>query len=356
MIVPQQAEAVTIDVLMDGTNQAIYDNDGAKMPTGEVIQVIYASEETIHAPGQTGVPTGGDSIIWTGSVGEGGIGDGAFIRDFAGSQSLIDGSHIYVRAWNGPNVESSSYYGDSQLSSTLDAGDPPMPLEWAVPSFEVSNIFTPEAQALVMSIVSVRINGVVFRSGDIISSNVSLEAVISSEVGVGVTSVVLSVDNIPVYPPLSLISGSPVYGTWLTNFKVIPSSHQKRLLAFHLENINAEARDITMEAKILSGAVQVVGGIYNYPNPFSPLSGVTTTIQYTLSRDAATTIIIYDITGQEVKRMRFSSGTNGGRGGTNQVNWDGRSLGGEVAGNGMYIYKIISGDSVIGSGKLVVLD
>jgi hypothetical protein len=29
---------------------------------------------------------------------------------------------------------------------------------------------------------------------------------------------------------------------------------------------------------------------------------------------------------------------------------------GEALGNGMYLYKIISGGSVIGSGKLVVLD
>jgi hypothetical protein len=350
------ASAVTINVLMDGTNQAVKDQNGAKLTTGEAIQILYASEEVIHAPSQGGGPTGGDSIIWTGSIGQGGIGNGAFIRDFAGSQSLTDKSRIYVRAWNGPNIESSNYYGDSQLSTTLDAGEPPMPLEWQVPSFETSNIFTPEAQSLVMSIISVTVNGVLFRSGDIISSNISLEAVLSSEVGVGVSSALLSVDNIPLYPPLSLVSGTPVYGTWQGNFRIEPTSHQKRLLTFHLLNIINDIRDVTMEAKIMNGSVQVVGGIFNYPNPFSPLSGVQTTIQYTLSRDSEVTIVIYDITGHETKRMRFTSGANGGRGGTNQVSWDGRTLGGEVAGNGMFIYKIISGDSVIGNGKLVVLD
>ena len=355
-ISPLPASAVTVNVMMDGINQAITDNNGFKMATGEVIQIIYASEETIHAPSLSGGTTSGDTIIWTGSVGQGGLGDGAFIRDFAGSQSLIDGSRIYVRAWNGPAVESSSYYGDSQLSASLDAGDPPMPLEWPVPSFEVSNLFTPEAESLVMTIVSVWVNGIRFRSGDIISSNMSVEALISSEVGVGVASVVFSVDNIPLYPPMTLISGTPVYGTWLGNYKIMPSSNQKRALKFHMENIIANYRDVTMEARVLGGAVQVVGRTYNYPNPFSPLSGAATTIQYTLSRDAGVTLLIYDITGQEIKRMRFGSGTNGGRGGTNQVNWNGRSLGGDVAGNGMYLYKIISGDTVIGSGKLVVLD
>ena len=86
------------------------------------------------------------------------------------------------------------------------------------------------------------------------------------------------------------------------------------------------------------------------------MSGGTTSILYTLSTDAAITIIIYDITGHEVKRIKRGAGTNGGRGGTNQADWDGRSLGRDFAGNGMYLYKIISGNEVIGSGKLVVFE
>ncbi len=139
------ASAVTVNVQMDGTSQIIYDHNGAKMPTGEVIQIIYASDEAIHAPGPTGEATGGDSLIWTGVVGQGGLGDppfvmgpGAFTKAFAGGQSLIDYSRIYVRAWNGPSVESSTYYGNSQLSTTLDAGVPPMPQFWSVPTFYAS--------------------------------------------------------------------------------------------------------------------------------------------------------------------------------------------------------------------------
>jgi len=54
--------------------------------------------------------------------------------------------------------------------------------------------------------------------------------------------------------------------------------------------------------------------------------------------------------------MKFGGGSAGGRGGTNQASWNGKTLGGEVAGNGIYLYKIISGSTVIGSGKLVVFD
>jgi hypothetical protein len=351
-----QASAVSVAVQMDGISQTIKGLDGNPLPTGEVVQVIAASEETIHVPSQYGLASGGDVILWSGSVGQGGLGDGAFIRDFAGDQSLSDGRRIYVRAWNGPSLVLSDHYGDSQLSNTLEAGDPPIPLEWAVPSFEVTTIFTPEALSDFMQVVSVKINGVRFRSGDIISSRVSMEAVLSAEAGTSVNSVVLWVDNVPMYPALTLVAGSPSYGSWYTNFTIPPSSQQRHIFKFHMEDVSANACEVTMEARVMGGAVQVVGGVYNFPNPFSPMSGGATNIQYVLTRDANVTLIIYDITGHETKRMRFSSGLNGGRGGTNQVNWNGRSLGGDVAGNGMYLYKIISGDTVIGSGKLVVLD
>jgi hypothetical protein len=67
-------------------------------------------------------------------------------------------------------------------------------------------------------------------------------------------------------------------------------------------------------------------------------------------------VILYDITGHEVKRMKFGAGTQGGNAGTNQISWNGKSMGNEVVGNGMYFYKIISGDQVIGSGKMVVFE
>jgi len=113
-------------------------------------------------------------------------------------------------------------------------------------------------------------------------------------------------------------------------------------------------------AVTMAGAVQVIGTPLNYPNPFKPLSADpnmnTTSIQYTLSADAPITVLIYDISGHEVKRIVSPAGQEGGRAGTNSVSWDGRSLFGEVAGNGMYIYKITSRGRVLGTGKLVILD
>ena len=86
------------------------------------------------------------------------------------------------------------------------------------------------------------------------------------------------------------------------------------------------------------------------------MSGQTTMIQYTLTSDAPVILVIYDITGHEIKRFVFASGENGGRANVNNVVWDGRSIFGDVAGNGMYVYKIISKGKLIGTGKLVVYD
>jgi hypothetical protein len=357
LIAPQYAEAVTVTVQMDGTSQVLRGLDGNPSPTGEVIQIISASGETIHGPNEYGGASGGDQLLWTGYVGQGGLHSGAFVMDFAGSQSLSDDNRkIYVRAWNGPSLVQSDHYGDSQLSGSIEVGDPPMPVEWSVPSFEVTTIFTPEALSDVMKVEQVWVNGIKFRSGDIISSRVSMEVLISSEAGAEVASTMVRVDNIPIYPPFTLVTGNSTYGTWFGTFTMPQTSQPKHIFTFHMEDISANACETTMEARVMGGAVQVIGGIYNFPNPFSPMSGSNTTIQYTLSRDSTVTVVIYDITGHETKRMRFNSGTNGARGGTNQISWDGRSLGGQVTGNGMYLYKIISGNGVIGSGKLVVLD
>ncbi len=104
------------------------------------------------------------------------------------------------------------------------------------------------------------------------------------------------------------------------------------------------------------GRVQVVGNLYNYPNPFKPSSGGTTQIQYSLTKDASIILIIYDISGHEVQRFKYGAGTSGGAVGVNQVTWNGKSLSGKVIGNGMYLYKIISGDKVLGDGRIVVID
>jgi len=203
----------------------------------------------------------------------------------------------------------------------------------------------------------VKMNGLMFKSGNVMSANSTVRVKLIDEQGVA--TIELTVDPSgpsPTQVQFDLVlDGSTTFeGQWQGSVSIqTPGTHTLR---FYAKDGEGHGKYSDYLARVMGGAVQVVGNTYNYPNPFSPMSGGATTIQYTLSSDATITIIIYDITGHEVKRMKFGGGSAGGRGGTNQASWNGKTLGGEVAGNGIYLYKIISGNNVIGSGKLVVFD
>ena len=201
----------------------------------------------------------------------------------------------------------------------------------------------------------VEINGVPFHNGDILSAHCDVVVGLSDERGVATIELTV-IDPPNTTVPFTLVSGNTFEGTWRSSFMVRRGKSRSVPLHFYTKDSDDNAWTYNIPGRIVGGAVTVVGRAYNYPNPFKPMSGGTTNIQYVLSQDAAITLIIYDTTGHEVKRMKFGSGATGGRGGTNQVAWNGKTFGERVVSDGMYFYKIISGNEVIGSGKLVVLD
>ncbi|MBN2029863.1 T9SS type A sorting domain-containing protein [bacterium] len=73
----------------------------------------------------------------------------------------------------------------------------------------------------------------------------------------------------------------------------------------------------------------------NYPNPFNP----ETTIRYHLPIDIKTRIIVYDITGQQIRTL--VDGLK--QAGRYAVQWDGRNKDGIRVGTGNYIVKIEAG-------------
>jgi hypothetical protein len=261
------------------------------------------------------------------------------------------GSAARTYSWNVPSMLT------NEAMISIEAADQAGNIGCGISgTFEITGGVPPVGNA--PTIEAIRVNGRRFRSGDIISSTVSLDAVISRESS-GVTSAILYIDGVQVSPNLVFGSVAGQLETWHIDFKAPPSSQRRRVLIFRMEDLNGVGIN-TVEARVYGGTVQMIGRALNFPNPFQPMSDDpgrnTTSIQYVLTVDARIHLIIYDITGHEVKRMVFSSGENGGRGGTNQVTWNGRSMFGEPVGNGMYIYKIISGNEVIGSGKFVVLE
>ena len=73
---------------------------------------------------------------------------------------------------------------------------------------------------------------------------------------------------------------------------------------------------------------------HNYPNPFNP----TTTIQYELPEYSLVDVIIYDITGQEIKRLV----NNEYQVGFQRVIWNGTNDIGNIVASGIYLYRVVS--------------
>ena len=98
----------------------------------------------------------------------------------------------------------------------------------------------------------------------------------------------------------------------------------------------------------------LIGTPINYPNPFKPAHGQSTTLRYTLSQDADITIMLYDITGKHIWRRSYVAGTSGGAIGQNEISWNGYTDFSNRVGNGVYIYFITSGSKVLGNGQIAV--
>lgn len=106
---------------------------------------------------------------------------------------------------------------------------------------------------------------------------------------------------------------------------------------------------------LVPGEVALVGSARNVPNPFKPLHGEGTVIQYKLNADAEIKLLIYDITGRSIWQRNYMPGQNGGTV-VNNILWNGKNEFGEYVGNGAYVYIITSGAKVIGKGHLAVID
>jgi hypothetical protein len=221
------------------------------------------------------------------------------------------------------------------------------------------------------TITNVKFNNRTYIHGDVISAKPNLTAIITGEVDTsfkyvavdpgGANEVLIPVEDITYeaaqgtgFPPGALI----LKAVFKEPIQAKPvNAHTIRII---VQNLQANQTTYNCEIAVMSGAVQVLGQVYNYPNPFRPMSvdpsNNATTISYSLNVDAPITVVIYDITGKEMNRYSYSKGEEGGRAGINSISWNGRSMFNQPVGNGMYVYKIISSNKAIGSGKLVVLD
>lgn len=71
-------------------------------------------------------------------------------------------------------------------------------------------------------------------------------------------------------------------------------------------------------------------------NPFNPHLGPVR-LAYNLDSDSDVEFRIFTVTGEEVYSKSYRSGTEGGKAGTNQIEWDGRNSNRDIVLNGVYI-------------------
>jgi flagellar hook assembly protein FlgD len=72
--------------------------------------------------------------------------------------------------------------------------------------------------------------------------------------------------------------------------------------------------------------------VQNYPNPFNPV----TTIAYGLPETAMVSLVVYDVTGQEVIRLMQARQSAG----WHSLQWNGRDTAGHPVGTGVYFARI----------------
>lgn len=97
------------------------------------------------------------------------------------------------------------------------------------------------------------------------------------------------------------------------------------------------------------------GTMINYPNPFNPLMERTVLI-YDLEESADTTLLLFNISAELVYSRAFVSGQNGGKAGTNSVEWDGINSFGELSANGVYFARLVDARTgkILAKGRVAV--
>jgi len=94
----------------------------------------------------------------------------------------------------------------------------------------------------------------------------------------------------------------------------------------------AVAEDISGSASLTQRTVLLP----NFPNPFNP----STTIQYTLAKEAPVALTVFNVHGREVRTL--TCGTE--QAGPHEAVWDGRDNHGRDVGSGLYFYLLRAGD------------
>ncbi len=84
----------------------------------------------------------------------------------------------------------------------------------------------------------------------------------------------------------------------------------------------------------------------NYPNPFNP----STTIGYTIPKSGNLTLVVYDVTGREIRTLESGAVTPG----YHSVRWDGRDNRGSTVSSGAYFFQLRVSGGFVQTRKMIL--
>lgn len=201
-----------------------------------------------------------------------------------------------------------------------------------------------------LTISDVKFDSKTYFPMDIISSTPAIEMVLSLEDGAA-GSIEISADSKAIYS--GPVTGGVFSFTFPGGKKISPGVHT--ICVKVADSAGRVATKSFSDLRVLEEGVKL-SGLTCYPQSFSPGAGEKTTVSYILSVDGDLTILIYSGAGDLVWERDIESGAPGGKRGYNVVCWDGRNKSEKIVGNGCYPIKIISGNRVAGSAKVLVMD
>ncbi|OGC36396.1 hypothetical protein A3J90_08455 [candidate division WOR-1 bacterium RIFOXYC2_FULL_37_10] len=220
------------------------------------------------------------------------------------------------------------------------------------------NIFTVQTIPSSQPVISIESSGIVIKDGDFISERPTFDIYITDITTLNASSVIIIFDNkqisyttIVSTPLLLRIAYTP--DNVLENESVTLHSIKVRISDSSGNTVSKEILNL----KVATDEIKVVGSVASYPTNFSPIKDGESKLTYILNRDAPTSIYMFSSSGTIAFNANFTQGENGGKAGYNEVIFNGRSsITGNLLGNGIYIYKIISGNKVIGKAYIVIYD
>ncbi|MCX5750100.1 MAG: hypothetical protein NT099_00250 [Candidatus Saganbacteria bacterium] len=202
------------------------------------------------------------------------------------------------------------------------------------------------------TITTVKIDSQTVVNNDYVKKDGTLTAVVQDGTGVSIESSAMIIDSSTTY--FKNLTSPSTYDASTGNLTyVLNLSTGTHTIVISAVDYNNNTSTYTRTVRVDTGD-PAAAMAYIYPNPFNPLNGPAK-IAYQLNRDSDVTLYMFNEINQLVWKRVYLSGVNGGKSGYNEISWDGNTDFGDLAGNGPYFLRIVSGGKMIGKIKIAVL-